>query len=166
MNQQITRLGLALVLALSLAGCVDPKDRRPGLRLSGETVSEAVTDWSFTDEHLEVLLETQTWYGIPHSVTTVCAGQGDKLYVPSVYFEGGAWGEKFWNRNVARDPNVRMKLGDRVYPLVAVVVEDPAELQSALALLAEKYPLWKDQLSKPESERFDMAMVRMDPRES
>jgi len=166
MNPQIIRVGLVLVLAASFAGCIEPKDRRPGMRLTGEVASEVVTDWSFTNEHQEVLLETQTWYGIPHSVTTVCAGQGDKLYVPSVYFEGGAWGDKFWNRNVARDPNVRMKLGDKIYPLVAVVVDDPAELQSALGALAAKYPLWKDQLSKPEAERFDMAMVRMEPRES
>lgn len=166
MNRKIIRAGLALVLAASFAGCIEPKDRRPGMRLTGEVASEVVTDWSFSDAYQEVLLETQTWYGIPHSVTTVCAAKGDKLYVPSVYFEGGAWGDKFWNRNVERDPNVRIKLGDTVYPLVAVVVDDPAELRSAMGALAEKYPLWKDQLAKPESERFDMAMVRMDPRES
>ena len=30
-------------------GCVDPKDRRPGLWLSGDAVTAPVTDWSFSD---------------------------------------------------------------------------------------------------------------------
>lgn len=58
-----------------------------------------------------------------------------------------------------------MKLGDKVYPLVAVVVDDPAEIESAMGALAAKYPLSKDQLAKPRSERGDMAVVRMEPRE-
>jgi hypothetical protein len=46
------------------------------------------------------------------------------------------------------------------------VLEDPAEIQVALRALAAKYPFWKDLLSKPESERPDMALLRMDPRSS
>jgi hypothetical protein len=103
---------------------------------------------------------------VPHSVTTVCAGLGEKLYVPTIYFEGGKWPDKFWNSNVESDPRVRLEIGDKIYEREAVVLDDPAEIQVALRALAAKYPFWKDLLSKPESERPDMALLRMDPRSS
>lgn len=163
MNRRSIQLGLVAVLALTATACLDPKDRRPGLALRGEVANDAVGDWSFSDEHPEIFLETKTWYGIPHSVTTVCAAVGDKLYVPTVYFQGGKWPDKFWNANVVADPRVRLQIGDEIYEREARVVEDPAEAQVALEALAAKYPFWREQLSKPESERPDMAMVRMDP---
>jgi len=166
MKDRTLQVGLATLLVVFVTGCVDPKDRRPGLRLSGEVVREAIDDWSFSDEFEEIYLETQTWYRIPHSVTTVCAGLGEKLYVPTVYYEGGEWPDKFWNSNVDSDPRVRLQLGGKIYEREAAVVEDPAEVQVVLQALAAKYPFWQEQLSKPESERYDMALLRMDPRSS
>ncbi len=166
MKHRTFLVGLAALLVGFASGCVEPEDRRPGLRLSGELVNEAINDWSFSDEYQEIHLETQTWYMIPHSVTTVCAGLGEKLYVPTIYFEGGEWPDKVWNSNVDSDPRVRLKMGGKIYEREAVVVEDPAEVQVALQALAAKYPFWQEQLSKPESKRPDMALVRMDPRSS
>ena len=160
------QVGLAALLVVFATGCMDPKDRRPGLRLSGAVVSEAINDWSFSDEYQEIYLETQTWYMIPHSVTTVCAGLGEKLYVPTIYYEGGEWPDKVWNSNVDSDPRVRLEMGGNIYEREAVVVEDPAEVQVALQALAAKYPFWQEQLEKPANERPDMAMLRMDPRGS
>jgi len=156
--------GLIILLVAFASGCLDPKDRRPGLGLSGELVDEPINDWSFSDQYPLIYLETQTWYLIPHSVTTVCAGLGEKLYVPSIYYEGGEWPDKYWNSNVSSDPRVRLKMGDKIYERKAVVVEDPVEFQTALRALAAKYPFWQEVLAKPESERPDMAIVRMDPR--
>jgi hypothetical protein len=164
MKTHTLQIGIAALLFLSFTGCVDPEDRRPGLRLSGEVVSEAINDWSFSDEYQEIYLETQTWYAVPHSVTTVCAALGDKLYVPTIYFEGGEWPDKFWNSNVNSNPLVRLEMGDHIYEREAIVVDDPAEVQIALQALAAKYPFWQELLSKPESERPDMALLRMDPR--
>ena len=160
------QVGLAALLVVSTVGCMDPKDRRPGLRLTGEVVSEAISDWSFSNEVQEINLETQTWYLIPHSVTTVCAGLGEKLYVPSIYYGGGRWPDKYWNANVDSDSRVRLEIGDKIYEREAAVVEDPAEVQRALQALAAKYPFWRELLSKPASERPDLAIVRMDPRRS
>ena len=94
----------------------------------------------------------------------MCAGLGEKLYVPSIYYGGGEWPDKYWNSNVSSDPRVRLEMGGKIYEREAVVVEDPVEFQTALQALAAKYPFWQEMLAKPESERPDMSVVRMDPR--
>ncbi len=166
MGDRFLDVGLATLLEVFASACLGPKDRRPGLRLSGEVVSHTIDDWSFSDEFQEVYLETQTWYFIAHSVTTVCARLDEKLYVPTIYYDGGEWPNKYWNSNVVSDPHVRLEMGGRLYELNAVVVEDAAEFQIALEALSAKYPFWREVLSKPVSERPAMAMVRMDPRTS
>ena len=155
---------LLLVACVALLGSCEPNERRPGLWLRGSVADGPISDYFIVNAIPQIYVETQTWYGIPHSVTTVCAGVGEKLYVPTIYFEGGEWPDKVWNSNVDSDPRVRLKMGGKIFEREAVVVEDPAEVQVALQALAAKYPFWQEQLSKPESERPDMAMVRMDPR--
>lgn len=164
MNIRIIPIAFAVLLIALAAGCINPKDRRPGLRLSGEVVSEPISDWSFANEYPLIHLETNTWYLIPHSVTTVSAGLGGKLYVPSIYYAGGEWPDKYWNSNAASDPRVRLEMGDKIYEREAVLVEDPEERQAAVRALVAKYPLWSEMQAKPESERPDFAIIRMDPR--
>jgi hypothetical protein len=154
--------GLAI---LTLVAC-QPKDRRPGLWLSGDVETAPVSDWSFVGEHREIFVETRTWYGIPHSVTTVVVAHNGTLYVPSVYFEGGEFPEaRFWNRNVARDPRVRLKIGERIFERRAVLVEDEAEWKGVFAAFAQKMPFWSELAAKPETERPTIIFLRMDPRE-
>ena len=155
---------LALLLACTGLLACEPNDRRPGLWLSGEVVTDAVDDWSFSAAFAEIFVETRTWYGVPHSVTTVCAAAGPNLYVPSVYSEGGSFPEaRFWNRNVARNPAVRIKIGDRLYARRAVLVTDPAERETALAAFASKYPFWREIAAKPAADRVAFALLRMAP---
>jgi hypothetical protein len=156
---------LFLVALVALVAC-EPKDRRPGLWLSGEVVAEPITDWSFTNDVREIFVETHTWYGIPHSVTTVVVAHNGTLYVPSVYMEGGTFPEaRAWNRNVVRDPRVRLKIGERLFERKAVLVEDPAEWNAVLAAFAAKMPFWQELANKPEGERPTIVFLRMDPRE-
>jgi len=159
-------LATALLAALALSACA-PRDRRPGLWLSGETVTEPVTDWSFTDAVPEILLETRTWYRIPHSVTVTCVGIGDRLYVPSVYRNRGEFpSERFWNRNVVRDPRVRLQIDGRIYERKAVLVTDPAEWQQVFEAFGRKSPFWKDLAAQPEAERPKLYFLRMEPRDA
>lgn len=152
-------------MATLLVSC-EPQDYRPGFWLTGETAETAVTDWSFTDEIPEIFVETRTWYGIPHSVTTVCVAHEGSLYVPSVYLDGGEFPDgRFWNRNVVRDPRIRLKIGERIFEREAVLVEDPGERSDVLAAFAGKFAFWKDLAEKPESERPKLVFFRMDPRE-
>ena len=156
---------LALLLGLILLASCEPQDRRPGFWLSGELVDTPVTDWSFTDEILEISVETRTWYGIPHSVTTVCVAHSGTLYVPSVYLEGGEFPDaRFWNRNAVRDSRVRLKIGERIFERQAVFVADPAEWSAVLDAFGRKSSFWKELAEKPESERPKIIFLRMDPR--
>ena len=77
---------LVLLLSLILVASCEAKDRRAGFWLSGELVESPVTDWSFTDEIPDILVETRTWYGIPHSVTTACIAHNGTLYIPYYYW--------------------------------------------------------------------------------
>ena len=60
------------LIVLRVVG-VDPQDQRPGLWLAGDVVDSPVSDWSFTDDHYEIYLQTNTPYFVPHSVTVYCA---------------------------------------------------------------------------------------------
>jgi hypothetical protein len=114
---------------------------RPGLWLKGEVVTTPVTDWSFVDkvEHPgrsinTVLVETRTPYFIPHSVRTMPFVRNGVLYIRShqdrmdVQFPN----DKSWTSNVARDPRVRIKIGDKLYEATMVLVSDRAQ---AIAIL-------------------------------
>ncbi|MEE2677832.1 MAG: hypothetical protein VX546_04560 [Myxococcota bacterium] len=162
-TRSMSTLGFLAIAGL-LVAC-EPQDYRPGFWLSGEVAPDPVEDWSFTESVPEIFVETRTWYGIPHSVTTVCVAYGGSLYVPSVYLDGGTFPDaRFWNRNVVRDPRVRLKIGDRLFERSAVVVEDPGESAEVLAAFGRKYDFWNDLAAKPASERPAIAFFRMDPR--
>ena len=142
------RIGLGVLVAVVLVALVtlrivglDPQDRRPGLWLKGEVVTQPVTDWSFTDQYPNIFVQTRSWYGLPHSVTTTVTAHDGKLYLTSVYRPGGRFpDDRLWNRNIMREPHVRLKIGDRVFDRTVALVTDPAEKDAVLATKAKKYP--------------------------
>ena len=114
----------------------------PGLWLSGEVVKEPIDnwDWVLAVSHPErgntIMLETQTWYGIPYSVTILPTPRGDKMYI------GGSARDarlarvfpdyKQWWANVENDPRVRLKIDGKIYEMTAALVHDPVELAEVL----------------------------------
>lgn len=109
---------------------------RPGLWLKGEVVTTPVTDWSFVEQVPHpgrslntVLIETRTPYFIPHSVRTMPTVRNGELFIRShqdrmdVPFPR----DKSWTADVARDPRVRIKIGDKLYEAAMVLVTDRAE---------------------------------------
>jgi hypothetical protein len=123
---------LAVLAVLFVTGCVDPADQRPGLRLSGGVVETPVADWSFTDAHSEIWIETRTSYLLPHSVTIVCAAGDGKFYVGARDPE-----HKRWVGNVERDPNVRLQIGERIYEVRLAPLEGDAAEVAYLAYAAK-----------------------------
>lgn len=127
---------IVAVVILRVTG-LNPRDRTPGLWLTGNVVTTPVADWSFTDQVPNIKIQTNTWYGIPHSVTIDCVSYNGQLYVTSVYPAGTS---RSWNDNAMRDPHVRIKIGDNLYDRSASLVTDPAEKEAVLQLRAKKYP--------------------------
>ncbi len=117
-----------------VTGCLDPKDRRPGLRLAGEVIADPVEDWSFTDGNPEIYIEVATPYLVPHSVTIVCAALDGRLYVGARHPT-----TKRWVAFVERDPNVRLKIGERVYERRLEVIDDPTKHEAVFHAYAAKY---------------------------
>jgi len=157
---------LAAFFAAYFAGAIEPTpEGRPGMRLAGELVREPVASWDFSAADELVELESRAPWGLAHSVTVVCASMGDSLYVPSVYLDGGGFPEaRLWNRNVVRDPNVRIRIAGKLYERRAVLVTDALERGAAFAAFAAKYDAWAKWHAAPAEERPDIAFVRLDPR--
>ena len=132
-------LGVVLVcsvlalLVLRVIG-LDPHERRPGLWLKGNVATSPVTDWSFTDRYQTVKVQTRSSYLLPHSVTTFCIAYNGQLYLATTRPE-----TRQWSRNVARDPHVRLKIGDQLFDRTLSVVTDPAEREAVLQARATKY---------------------------
>ena len=110
----------------------------PGLWLKGEAVEETVTNWDFINEvdhpvrGNSIMLETRTWYGIPHSVTVNARPRGENLYL-SGSAQGDRLGEEFprhksWWTNIERDPRVRLKVDGKIYEATVALVRDYDEV--------------------------------------
>ena len=139
-------LAVCLVLGLLTLRFIgyEPRDGSPGLWLTGELVTTPVTDWSFTETIEEIFVETRTWYYVPHSVNTYCSIYNDELYLFSAYYQGGKFPEnRYWNRNVIRDPGVRLKIGNQLFERTLSWVTDATEKEAVLQTFIEKYTEWR-----------------------
>jgi hypothetical protein len=114
---------------------------RPGLWLKGEVVTTPITDWSFVDKVVHpdqslntVLIETRTPYFIAHSVRTVPFPRNGQLYLRSHQHRMDLQfpNDKAWTANVARDPRVRIKIGDQLYEATLVLIADRAQATAVL----------------------------------
>ena len=123
---------LFLVAGVGILIRSDPLGPLPGSRLAGDEVAGPISDWSFTDEHMLVYVETRP--ESPHSVTTICFTHEGRLYIPSQEPKG-----KRWVEYVTADPRVRIKVGGRVYAGKAVRVTDDALFEVLLAAAQRKY---------------------------
>ena len=91
----------------------------PGGELSGEVVTEPVTDWSFA---ADPFVDVETRPGDPYSVELNYVVKDGQLYIdPS---EGRTWFD-----HLRADPRLRVRFGDKIYPVMAVLVGEPGELE-------------------------------------
>lgn len=142
---------LILFASLLALGC-GPTGPLPGGKLRGELASEVPTDWAFADAVKNVQLETRP--SAPYSVNVWGAGIGKFFYLAS-----GEGGESAWAQHILADPDVRLRVGDTIYELRAVRVEDDAQRERFLAALKRKYD-WE-----PEPEAPEQAwLFRLEPR--
>jgi hypothetical protein len=132
---------LALPLVAARITGFEPNGRRPGLWLKGDLVTIPVTDWSFTDHVQNVKIQTNAWYLLPHSVTINCVSYKGQLYLDSFYAAGLKYPHgRSWNEDIARDPRVRIKIGNQLYDRTLALVTDPAEQDAVNEAKFRKYP--------------------------
>jgi hypothetical protein len=112
-----------LLLALSVAslGCNGPFLLLPGGALSGEA-TPVPADWSFAGSAGTAQLETRG--DAPYSVNIAYTVVGGALYINA----GDT--ETQWVKNIAAEPNVRLRIDDALYDTRAGRVSDAAEIDA------------------------------------
>jgi len=109
-----------------------------GLWLKGEVVREPVENWDWVNQVNDpvrgnaIMIETRTWYGIPHSVNINLVPRGEQLYISGseqdFRLEKEFPNSKRWWANIERDPRVRMKIDGRLYEMTAALIADRDEI--------------------------------------
>lgn len=127
---QRAALLVALILTGSATACRGPFLLLPGGALDGQT-APAPEDWSFTDSVSTVQLETRP--ADPYSVNIWAVGMG-----PSIYVHAGA-NRSTWVEHLEADPNVRLRVNDSIYELVATRVDAQEEFDRFSAAYDGKY---------------------------
>ncbi len=143
--------------------------------LSGTLVTAPVADWSFANSAGTVQVRTTPWWRIPYTVRTSIAATpgGQRLYLFSDYLAPAPGREDLrgrfpdargWNRNVLRDPRVRVKIGERLFDFLAYPLTDPGEIEEARAAFLANAPGLRAEQEGPEADRPRMYIVRLLPR--
>ena len=145
------RYAALLSLSLLALGC-GPIGPFPGESLSGDVATGLPADWSFADEEKTVQLETRP--SAPYSVNLWGVSIGDRFYLAS-----GRGGEAKWVEHIAKDPNVRLRVGGTIYELRAIRVSNETHSERFLEALKRKYD-WEPSVR----ERDEAWLFRLDPR--
>jgi hypothetical protein len=103
----------------------------PGGAMDGEVVRHAAVDWSFAADRQTIALQTSN---PPRSRTVWLVVHDGALYVPS-----GNARAKQWPHQLAEDPVVLLRIGERLYLRTAVRVTDPSLLTVLWQEVADKY---------------------------
>lgn len=132
--------GIAAVLALIVMTLLvlylnrsEPYGIIPGKQLAGEEVAGPIDDWSFTLQHRRVTNEVRP--SNPYSVNTSSLLVDGVLHIPC-----GKGEESRWAQYLLEDPNMRIKVGEKLYKVRATLVEDPEQLKQIREAYVTKYP--------------------------
>lgn len=117
--RHLTPLLIVPLLLGGITACGGPFLMLPGGALTGQTFTAPVDDWSFVND---TFLELETRPDDPYSVQLNYVVRDGKLYIDPA--EGREWLE-----HIREDPRVRARFGSTVYPLIAVLVGKPGELE-------------------------------------
>ncbi len=107
----------------------DPFGTIPGKRLRGEEVTESIDDWSFAQQHRRVNVEVRP--SDPYSVNAGYFVHERALYVSS--------SKSRWAQLMLQNPNVRVRIGDKLYRVRATRMEG-ANLEQAQKAYSDKNP--------------------------
>ena len=122
-------VGLALLVMTLFVLYVnrsDPYGILPGKQLVGEEATEPIDDWSFVQQYRRVTVEVRP--SDPYSVDIRAYLHLGVLYLNSIT------PEHRWTQYLLEDPNLRLKVENKIYQVRATWIEDPvlvSEIQKA-----------------------------------
>ncbi len=121
MNVEPARVSAVALALLFVLGCGGPFLVFPGGRLSGQVVTDPPDDWSFVDS---TFMDLELGPDDPYSVTLNYFVRDGRLYIDPAE-------DREWYQHLKHDDRVRVRFGfdDRVYPLKAVLVGQPGEIE-------------------------------------
>ena len=108
----------------------DPYGGLPGKRIRGEEVTGPIDDWSLARQYRRVTVEVRP--SNPYSVYAGYFLMGKDLYISSAHSR--------WAQLLRQDPDMRIRLGDEIYPVRATQVEDPLGLEEVHQSYTGKNP--------------------------
>jgi len=118
------------VLALALLAACGPI---PGGSLGGSS-AEVASDWASAVQGGHTLCEIEACPEDPHSIQLDCFLHDGSLYVQSHrWVQASWWPVKSWAVVWMEHPEVQVRIGDALYPLIATPVTAAAERESVLA---------------------------------
>ena len=125
-----TAFAVLLTSVMLMTACSGPFVLLPGGELEGQ-VESAPSQWGFTDEVSTVQLESQP--SDPYSVNIWATSTGE-----SIYLHAGA-NRARWVEHIEVDPRVRLRVGDRIFELVAMRVTAAEEFSRFADAYEAKY---------------------------
>jgi len=153
-------VGLALVVVTLLflyLNRSDPYAIIPGKQLRGEEVTVPIEDWIFVKEVRTVINEVRP--SDPYSVNTGYVLREGVLYIPS-----GFGGESSWARFLIQDPNMRIKVGDKLYPVRATLEEDPEVISDLHEIRRRRNPNQEEPTPEEAARLAKMWFFQLDSR--
>jgi hypothetical protein len=125
---------LALLVWLALGcGPWGPQGVFAGGPFLGATNASFPSDWSFSDAHPLVSIETRGAL-FRHSVTILCVAADGKLYVMARHAP-----RKRWVQNLGGDPQVRLRVGEDLFAGRAVRIGAGPEGDAVARAFLRKY---------------------------
>ncbi|MGI9326559.1 MAG: hypothetical protein ACR2PZ_15170 [Pseudomonadales bacterium] len=109
----------ALMCLISIVGCGGPVFFLPAGELAGTVSTDQIDDWSFLTE---TFMDLETNADKPYSVVLNYIVRDGNLYIDP---EEG----KTWFKYLRQNLEVRVRFGDTIYPVQAVLVGKPGELE-------------------------------------
>jgi len=132
-----------------LAGC-GPLGPVPGDAIDGQSIP-APQGWASSDAADVITLETNP--ADPYSVNVWGVGVGPFLYI------GASDPESTWAQNMEQDERVRVRIGNAIYDLKAVRIDDPAIQTVVRQAFIRKYEM------DPDEDAFEgAALFQLEPR--
>ena len=164
MKRALLVILVLLLPMLTACGPWGPQGILAGGPLLGTAVKRPVEDWSFSDDHSIIAIESRgRWFR--HSVTVLCIAHEGNLYIPSRHAP-----RKRWVQNILLDPRVRLEIDGSVYEGVAVRVHEVAEgvaqafLHKYVGVEADRARMLLEPPG-PGSDRAELWLFRIDPPE-